>query len=177
MTHYQDRVVPSLMAELGYSNRLAVPKVVKVVVNIGLKDAAHDQTLLDKVGGQLAAITGQRPKVTRAKRSIADFKIRTGDPVGLAVTLRGRRMWDFLARLVTLVLPRVRDFHGVPATGLDGHGNYTLGLAEMIAFPEVDSAKIDPALPGLEITVVTTAGADIIAKRLLELLGLPFTKD
>lgn len=157
-------------------NIMAQPKIIKINVNIGLKEAANDKGVLDKVAQQLADITGQKAKVTRAKKSIANFKLREGAPVGLTVTLRGKRMRDFLTKLVNIVLPRVRDFHGVPAKSFDSRGNYTLGLAEQIVFPEIDYAKIDK-IRGLEITIVTNAGDATMARRLLELLGMPFEKN
>lgn len=173
--HYQEKVVEQLMKEFDISNPMAVPKLVKIAVNIGLKEAAHDKGVLDKAMAQLVEITGQKPKITRAKQSIANFKLRQGDPVGLAVTLRGKRMYDFATKLLTIVLPRVRDFSGVSTTAFDGRGNYSLGLAEQIVFPEIDYAKIDK-IRGLEITFVTTATNDKIARRLLTLLGMPFKK-
>ena len=172
---YQEKAVPQLMGELGVTNRMAVPKMVKVVLNIGLGQAAHDKGVLDKAADQLTVITGQKPKVTRAKASIANFKIREGDPVGLTVTLRGKRMEGFLVKLITVTLPRVRDFHGVSGGAFDKQGNYTLGLHEQIVFPEIDYAKIDK-IRGLEITMVTNAGDAKISRRLLELIGIPFTK-
>jgi len=172
---YHDQVVPSLQQELGLTNPLAVPRIRKVVVNIGLKEAVSDKGVLEKTSAWLGVITGQKPKVTRAKTSIANFKVRAGDAVGLTVTLRGRRMYDFLTRLFTIVLPRVRDFQGVSNTAFDHQGNYTLGLSEQIVFPEIDYSQIDK-VRGLEITLVTQAGDAKIARRLLELLGLPFQK-
>ena len=151
------------------------PKITKVVLNIGLKEAVTDKGVLAKASEQLAAIAGQKPKVTRVKTSIANFKVRAGDPVGLTVTLRGRRMQDFVTKLITIVLPRVRDFHGVPTTSFDKKGNYTLGLTEQIVFPEIDYAKIDK-IRGLEITLVNNAGTPELAKKLLEALGMPFKK-
>ncbi|MEK7091159.1 MAG: 50S ribosomal protein L5 [Patescibacteria group bacterium] len=151
------------------------PKITKVVLNIGLKEAVTDKGVLAKASEQLAAIAGQKPKVTRVKTSIANFKVRAGDPVGLTVTLRGRRMQDFVTKLITIVLPRVRDFHGVPTTSFDKKGNYTLGLTEQIVFPEIDYAKIDK-IRGLEITLVNNAGTPELAKKLLESLGMPFKK-
>lgn len=173
--HYQEQVRSKLMEEFSIANKMAVPRVVKVVVNIGLKEAVSDRGVLEKTAAWLGAITGQKPKVTRAKTSIANFKVRAGDAVGLMVTLRGKRMYDFLTKLFTVVLPRVRDFSGVSPSGFDPRGNYTLGLAEQIVFPEVDYQQIDK-IRGLEITLVTNAGNAKIAQRLLELLGLPFAK-
>ena len=162
-----------LQKEFGYANPMQVPRVSKVVVNIGLGEALSNAKALDAALGDLTAITGQKPIVTRAKRSIAQFRLRTGNAIGAKVTLRGERMWDFLERLTTVALPRIRDFRGVPARSFDGRGNYSLGLREQLAFPEIDYDKVD-RLRGLEVTVVTTAGTDEESKRLLELLGMPF---
>jgi large subunit ribosomal protein L5 len=150
---YQQTVIPTLMEEFGYTNKMAVPKVTKVVLNIGLKEAAHDKGVLERASEQLATIAGQKAKVTRAKMSIANFKLREGDAVGLTVTLRGQRMEDFMTKLFQIVLPRVRDFQGVSKTAFDSAGNYTLGLTEQIVFPEIDYSKIDK-IRGLEITFV-----------------------
>lgn len=172
--HYQDEVVPKLMSEFGIPNKLAVPRIIKVVLNIGLKEAVSDKGVLEKTSAWLGVITGQKPKVTRAKISIANFKVRAGDAVGLTVTLRGGRMYDFLTKLINIVLPRVRDFQGVPTKAFDKGGNYTLGLSEQIVFPEIEYSQIDK-VRGLEVTLVTNSNAKI-AQRLLELLGLPFQK-
>ena len=152
------------------------PKITKVVLNIGLKEAVHDKGVLEKASEQLAAIAGQKPKVTRAKISIANFKVRQGDPVGLTVTLLGKRMQDFVTKLISIVLPRVRDFHGVSGTAFDKKGNYTLGFTEQIVFPEIDYAKIDK-IRGLEVTLVTSATNPEQSRKLLELLGMPFKKN
>ena len=152
------------------------PKITKVVLNIGLKEAVHDKGVLEKASEQLAAIAGQKPKVTRAKITIANFKVRQGDPVGLTVTLRGKRMQDFVTKLISIVLPRVRDFHGVSGTAFDKKGNYTLGFTEQIVFPEIDYAKIDK-IRGLEVTLVTSATNPEQSRKLLELLGMPFKKN
>lgn len=173
--HYLENIIPTLKEEFGYANNLAVPKVTKVMINIGLKEAAHDKGILEKANEQLTQIAGQKPKVTRARLSIANFKLRENDPVGLVVTLRGTRMYDFMTKLFQIALPRVRDFQGVSLTAFDKAGNYTLGLSEQIVFPEIDYSKIDKTR-GLEITFVSTAGNAKIAKRLLELLGMPFKK-
>lgn len=174
--HYLETVVPQLKTELGFSNSMAAPKIDRVVINIGLKEAVHDKGVLEKATEQLMAISGQKPKVTRARMSIANFKVREGDAVGLTVTLRGKRMYDFVAKLLTIVLSRVRDFHGV-STAFDKGGNYTLGLAEQIVFPEIDYAKIDK-IRGLEITfVIKNSGNPKTSKRLLELLGMAFKKE
>lgn len=173
---YQEKIIPQLMEELGIGNRMAVPKIQRIVINVGLKEAVSDRGVLEKVAAQLTEISGQKPKETRAKQSIAGFKVREGDTVGLAVTLRGRRMYDFMTKLFTIVLPRVRDFQGVPPTAFDKAGNYTLGLSEQIVFPEIDYAKIDK-VRGLEITFVITRSNGKISQRLLELLGMPFKKE
>lgn len=172
--HYQDQVVPALMSEFGMTNKLAVPRIIKVVLNIGLKEAVSDKGVLEKTSAWLGVITGQKPKITRAKVSIANFKVRAGDAVGLTVTLRGVRMYDFLTKLINIVLPRVRDFQGVSTKSFDKGGNYTLGLSEQIVFPEIEYSQVDK-VRGLEITLVTNSHAQI-AQRLLELLGLPFAK-
>jgi len=170
---YHDEVVPALLKEFGYTNPMQVPKLSKIVVNIGLGEALQNAKALDAAVGDLTIITGQKPIVTRARRSIAQFRLRTGNPIGAKVTLRGQRMWDFLERLTRLALPRIRDFRGVPSKSFDGRGNYTLGLREQIAFPEIDYDKVD-RLRGLEVSIVTTAKSDEESKRLLELLGMPF---
>jgi large subunit ribosomal protein L5 len=170
---HQAEVVPALTKQFEYGNPNEVPRVAKIVVNIGLGEALTNAKAIDAASGDLAAITGQKPIVTRAKRSIAQFRLRTGNPIGAKVTLRGDRMWDFLDRLVTLALPRIRDFRGIPAKSFDGRGNYSLGLREQLAFPEIDYDKVD-RLRGLEISIVTTAKTDEESKRLLELLGMPF---
>jgi len=170
---YRDEVAPALQKEFSYSNPMQVPRLAKIVVNIGLGEALTNAKALDAAVGDLAAITGQKPIVTRAKRSIAQFRVRTGNPIGAKVTLRGQRMWDFLERLTRLALPRIRDFRGVPDKSFDGRGNYSLGLREQLAFPEIDYDKIDK-LRGLEVSIVTTARTDEESKRLLQLLGMPF---
>ena len=174
--HYKETVVPTLMKEFGIANVMAVPKIAKVVINIGLKEAAHDKGVLEKATDQLASISGQKPKITAAKLSIAGFKVREGDPVGLAVTLRGKRMYDFMTKLFTITLPRVRDFQGVSLSGFDKNGNYTLGIAEQIVFPEIEYAKID-RIRGLEISFVIKGGDAKICSRLLALMGMPFEKN
>ena len=170
---YTTEVVPALQKQFEYGNPNQVPRVSKVVVNIGLGEALTNAKALDAALGDLTTITGQKPIVTKAKRSIAQFRVRTGNSIGAKVTLRGGRMWDFLDRLTTLALPRLRDFRGIPARSFDGRGNYSLGLREQLAFPEIDYDKID-RLRGLEISIVTTAKNDEESKRLLELLGMPF---
>jgi large subunit ribosomal protein L5 len=172
---YQTEVAPKLLEEFSLGNVMAVPKLDRVVVNIGLKEAVHDKGVLTKATEQLTAITGQKPKVTRARISIANFKVRQGDPVGLTVTLRGKRMYDFVGKLFAIVLPRLRDFQGVSGKAFDVQGNYTLGMSEQIVFAEVDYSKVDK-VRGLEITFVIKRGNATISKRLLELLGMPFEK-
>ncbi|MEK7154576.1 MAG: 50S ribosomal protein L5 [Patescibacteria group bacterium] len=157
-------------------NKMAKPKITKVVLNIGLKEAISDKGVLAKASEQLAIIAGQKPKVTRAKTSIANFKVREGDSVGLTVTLRGKRMEGFLKKLFTIVLPRVRDFQGVSVTAFDKAGNYTLGLSEQIVFPEIDFSKIDK-IRGLEITIVNTAGNPDASREMLTEMGMPFKKN
>ena len=170
---YTAEIVPALQKQFDYGNPNQVPKVSKIVVNIGLGEALSNAKALDAALGDLTLITGQKPIVTKAKRSIAQFRLRTGNSIGAKVTLRGERMWDFLDRLTTLVLPRIRDFRGIPGKSFDGRGNYTLGLREQLAFPEIDYDKVD-RLRGLEISIVTTAKTDEESKKLLELLGMPF---
>jgi len=170
---YLNEVVPALVKQFEYGNPNQVPRIQKIVVNVGLGEALTNAKAIDAASGDLTTITGQKPIVMKARRSIAQFKIRTGNPIGLKVTLRGQRMWDFLERLLLLTLPRIRDFRGVPGRSFDGRGNYSLGLREQIAFPEIDYDKVD-RLRGLEISVVTTAKSDEESKRLLELLGMPF---
>ena len=172
-TRYREEVAPALAKQFGYANVMEVPRVDKIVVNIGLGEALQNAKAIDAATGDLATITGQKPIVTKAKRSIAQFRLRTGNPVGAKVTLRGERMWDFLERLTVLALPRIRDFRGIPAKSFDGRGNFSLGLREQLAFPEIDYDKVD-RLRGLEISIVTTAKTDEESKRLLELLGMPF---
>lgn len=173
---YKEEIVPVLISEFDIKNIMAVPKVTKIVLNIGLKEAAHDKGILDKTVAWFEAISGQKAKVTKAKTSIANFKLRENDPVGMTVTLRGSRMYDFMTKLFTIVLPRVRDFQGVSLTAFDKSGNYTLGMPEQIVFPEVDYTKIDK-VRGLEITFVNSAADTKQAYRLLELLGMPFKKE
>jgi large subunit ribosomal protein L5 len=171
---YVEDVAPALVKEFNYSNSMQVPRLDKIVVNIGLGEALQNAKALDAAVGDLTMITGQKPIVTRARRSIAQFRLRTGNAIGAKVTLRGERMWDFLQRLTSLALPRLRDFRGVPTRSFDGRGNYSLGLREQLAFPEIDYDKID-RLRGLEVSIVTTAKTDEESKRLLELLGMPFS--
>jgi large subunit ribosomal protein L5 len=170
---YRTEVSPALVKQFDYGNPMQVPRLSKIVVNIGLGEALTNAKAIDAAVGDLILITGQKPIVTRAKRSIAQFRLRTGNPIGAKVTLRGERMWDFFDRLTSLALPRIRDFRGIPAKSFDGRGNYSLGLREQLAFPEIDYDKVD-RLRGLEISIVTTAKTDEESKRLLELLGMPF---
>jgi large subunit ribosomal protein L5 len=170
---YVAEVVPALQKQFEYRNPMQVPKVAKIVVNIGLGEALSNAKALDAALGDMTLITGQKPIVTKAKRSIAQFRLRTGNTIGAKVTLRGERMWDFMDRLTMLALPRIRDFRGIPDKSFDGRGNYSLGLREQLAFPEIDYDKVD-RLRGLEISIVTTAKTDEESKKLLELLGMPF---
>ncbi len=165
--------VPALKTEFGYKNAMQVPRLEKIVVNIGLGEALANAKAIDAAVGDLALITGQRAVVTKAKKSIATFKVREGNPIGAKVTLRGARMWEFFERLTRVALPRIRDFRGVSGKAFDGRGNYTLGLKEQLSFPEIEFDKID-RLRGLEVTIVTTAKSDEESKRLLALLGMPF---
>jgi large subunit ribosomal protein L5 len=170
---YDKEVAPALKKEFGYKNVMAIPKIQKVVVNMGLGEATQNAKIVDTGVDELARITGQKPVVTRAKKSIAQFKVRKGMPIGTMVTLRGPRMWDFLDRLMAVALPRVRDFRGVSPRGFDGRGNYTLGLKDQLLFPEIDYMKVDKAR-GMNISVVTTAATDEESRKLLQLLGMPF---
>lgn len=172
---YRQEVIPALMAEFAYRNVMQVPRIEKVVVNIGLGEATKNAQALDAAEKDLAAITGQHPVVTRARRSISTFKVRKGMPVGMMVTLRGGRMYDFLDKLLNITLPRIRDFQGAPVNSFDGRGNYTLGLKEQIIFPEIEYDKVD-RVRGLEVSIVTTARTNDEGKRLLELLGMPFAR-
>ena len=172
---YRQEVVPALMQEFGYRNVMQVPKLEKIVINIGLGEAINNARAIDAAVGDLSAITGQKPVVTRAKKSIAAFKLRAGMPIGAMVTLRGPRMYEFFDRLTSVALPRIRDFRGVSPNSFDGRGNYTLGLREQLAFPEIDYDRIDKTR-GLEVSFVTTARNDEEGRRLLALLGMPFAR-
>ena len=172
---YDDEVVPALMKKFGTTNRLAVPRLEKVVVNIGAGDALQNIKLLDAASEELGAICGQKPVITRARKSIAAFKVREGNPIGTAVTLRGDGMFAFLDRLISVALPRVRDFRGVPRRSFDGRGNYTLGVKDQLVFLEVNYTKVEK-VRGMNITIVTTARTDEEARELLRLLGMPFRK-
>jgi large subunit ribosomal protein L5 len=173
---YRQEVVPALIKEFGYHNAMEVPRLVKIAVNIGLGEALQNPKALDSAAGDISAVTGQKPVITRAKRSIANFKVRQGNPIGLMVTVRGDRMWEFLDRMVNAALPRIRDFHGVSNKGFDGRGNYSLGIREQLIFPEIEYDKID-RIRGLQVTLITTARNDEEGKRLLQLLGMPFSRN
>jgi large subunit ribosomal protein L5 len=170
---YQNEAIAALKKEFGYTNVMAVPKIEKVVVNMGLGEATANAKIIDTGTDELARITGQKPVTRRAKKSVAQFKVRKGQPVGTMVTLRGDRMWEFLDRLVSIALPRVRDFKGVSPKGFDGRGNYTLGLRDQLLFPEIDYMKVDKAR-GMNVSVVTTAKTDEEARKLLQFIGMPF---
>jgi large subunit ribosomal protein L5 len=170
---YEKEVVPALKKEFGYGNVMAVPKIEKVVVNMGLGEATANVKIIDTGSDELARITGQRPVTRRAKKSIAQFKVRKGQAVGTSVTLRGERMYEFLDRLVSIALPRVRDFRGVSPSGFDGRGNFTLGLKDQLIFREIDYLKVDKSR-GMNVSVVTTAKTDQEARKLLQLIGMPF---
>jgi large subunit ribosomal protein L5 len=172
---YQQEVVPALMKEFGYTNVMQVPRLEKIVLSISLGEAIQDPKALEAAEKDLATISGQHPVTTRARKSIAAFKLRAGMTIGMMVTLRGRRMYDFLDRLINAVLPRIRDFQGVSRNSFDGRGNYTLGLKEQVIFPEIEYDKVDK-IRGLEITIVTTASSDDEGRRLMGLLNMPFVR-
>ena len=173
---YREEIIPSLMKLCDYKNIMQVPRLDKVVLNIGVGEAISNAKALEAAEGDLAAISGQHPVTTRARKSIASFRLRTGMPIGLKVTLRGERMYNFFDKLVNAVLPRMREFQGVSPNSFDGQGNYTLGFKEQVIFPEIDYDKIDKPR-GLEVSIITTAKTDEDGRHLLELLGMPFTKD
>jgi large subunit ribosomal protein L5 len=173
---YQKEVVPALQKEFGYKNVMAVPRIEKVVVNMGLGEATANAKLIDTGADEVARITGQKPVTRRSKKSIAAFKVRKGMPIATMVTLRGERMWEFLDRLMSIALPRVRDFKGVSPRGFDGRGNYTLGLRDQLLFPEIDYMKVDKAR-GMNVSVVTTAKTDQEARKLLQFVGMPFRQN
>ena len=173
---YKEEIILSLMKLYGYKNSMQVPKLDKVVLNIGVGEATQNAKALEAAEKDLVTMSGQHPVITRAKKSIAAFRLRAGMPIGLKVTLRGERMYDFFDKLVNAVLPRMREFQGVPRNSFDGRGNYTLGFKEQIFFPEVDYDKIDK-VRGLEVSIITTANTDEEGRHLLELLGLPFTRE
>ena len=175
-TKYVEEIRPALIERFGYSTPMQAPRIVKVTVNMGVGEAKQDSKMLDSASQQLATITGQRPNVRRARKSIAQFKVREGMPVGVAVTLRGERAFEFLDRLMSVAIPRIRDFRGLNPRAFDGRGNYSMGVREQIIFPEVDYDEIDQ-VRGLDITITTTAQTDDEAFALLEAVGMPFTKD
>jgi large subunit ribosomal protein L5 len=175
LDYYRQQVVPRMMQEFQYKSPMQVPKLTKIVINMGLGEAIQNIKILESASAELAAITGQKPVVTRGRRSIAAFKLREGMPIGCMVTLRKDRMYAFLDKLMNVVLPRVRDFRGVSDKGFDGRGNYTLGIREQIIFPEIDYDKIDK-VKGMNITIVTTAPTDAEGKQLLTLMGMPFRR-
>jgi large subunit ribosomal protein L5 len=172
---YQKEVVPKLQKEFGISNPMAVPKIEKIVLNMGMGEATQNAKILDSAVDELTTIAGQKPVITRARKSIASFKLREGVAIGTMVTLRGERMYEFLDRLISIALPRVRDFRGVSTRAFDGRGNYTLGVRDHLIFPEIDYSKVDKA-KGMNITIVTTARDDEQARFLLRELGMPFAK-
>lgn len=173
---YQEEIIPKLAKELGLKNRLAMPKVEKVVINLGIGEGTIDKGVIEKASQDLAVITGQKPKVAKARASIAGFKLRAGAPIGLVVSLRGEKMYNFLEKLFKIVLPRLRDFQGLSIKSFDGRGNYNLGISEYTIFPEIDYSKVEK-VRGLEITIVTNTDDNQKATRLLELLGMPFMKE
>ena len=173
---YQKEISGALKEHFSYANVMQIPRVTKINVNIGLGEALTDGNALDKAADDVAAITGQKPVITRAKRSIANFRLREGNAIGVATTLRGDRMWEFLDRLVTAALPRIRDFQGLNPNAFDGRGNYSLGLREQLIFPEIEYDRVDK-VRGLQVTIVTTARTDEEGRKLLELMGLPFRKN
>lgn len=175
-TKYESEVVPALQTQYQYANVMQVPKITKMVVNIGLGEALTDANALDKAADEVAAITGQKPVITRAKKSIANFRLREGNPIGVAATLRGPRMWEFLDRLISAALPRIRDFQGLNPNAFDGRGNYSLGIREQLIFPEIEYDKVDK-VHGMQVTIVTTAKNDDEGRKLLELMGMPFQKN
>jgi large subunit ribosomal protein L5 len=170
---FEKEFKPALMQEFNYKNVMQVPSLHKIVVNVGLGEAITNARALDATVNDVMTITGQRPVITRAKKSIAAFKLRAGMPIGVTVTLRGARMWDFYEKLVGVALPRIRDFHGLPIKSFDGRGNYSLGVTEQLIFPEIDYDKIDK-IRGMEITIVTSARTDEEGRRLLQMMGMPF---
>jgi len=173
---YQKEVAGALKEQFQYGNVMQIPRITKINVNIGLGEALTDANALDKAADEISAITGQKPVITRAKRSIANFRLREGNAIGVAATLRGDRMWEFLDRLVSAALPRIRDFQGLNPNAFDGRGNYSLGLREQLIFPEIEYDRVDK-VRGLQVTIVTTARTDEEGRKLLELMGLPFRKN
>lgn len=172
---YKKEIIPEMMKKFGYKNPMAVPRLEKIVINIGVSDAVQNPSAIESAARDLAVITGQKPLVRRARKSISNFHLRKGMPIGLKVTLRGDRMYAFLYKLINIALPRVRDFQGVSPNSFDGRGNYSLGIKEQLIFPEVEYDKIDK-IRGMDITIVTTAKTDEEAKELLSLFGMPFKK-
>jgi large subunit ribosomal protein L5 len=172
---YREEVMPVLMKEFGYRNVMEVPRPEKMTVNVGLGEAVADAKALDSASNDVAVVTGQRPVITRAKKSISNFKLRAGMPIGVMATVRGARMWEFLDRLVNAALPRIRDFQGVSPNSFDGRGNFSMGIREQLIFPEIEYDKID-RIRGLQVNIITTAKTDEEGKRLLELLGVPFAR-
>jgi len=172
---YLKEIVPQLQEKFGYANPMLVPRIEKVSVNIGAGDAKDDAKLMEQLADELARITGQKPVITRSRRSIANFHLREGQPVGIRVTLRRERMYEFLDRMISVALPRVRDFNGVQVRGFDGRGNYTLGITEQIIFPEIDIEKVQK-IKGMNVTIVTSARTDEESRELLRLLGMPFRR-
>ena len=173
---YRNEIVPTMMGEFGFSSVMRVPRVQKIVLNIGLGEALTNGRAMEAATNDLAIVSGQKPVVTRARKSIANFKLREGNPIGTSVTLRGDRMYHFLDRLVNTALPRIRDFRGIPRRGFDGRGNFSIGIREQIIFPEIDYNQID-RIRGLQVTIATTAPNDAEATRLLELFGMPFVRE
>ncbi len=172
---YRNDIIPAMMTEFGFPNVMRVPRVQKIVLNIGLGEALTNGRAMEAATNDLAIVSGQKPVITRARKSIANFKLRQGNPIGTSVTLRGHRMYHFLDRLVNTALPRIRDFRGIPRRGFDGRGNFSIGLREQIIFPEIDYNQID-RIRGLQVTIATTAENDAEATRLLELFGMPFVR-
>jgi large subunit ribosomal protein L5 len=175
-TRYQDEIAPQLQERFGYSSAMQVPRIQKITLNMGVGEAKTDTKLLDAAAEQLATIAGQKPNIRRARKSIASFKIRDGMPIGVAVTLRSARMWEFLDRLMSIAIPRIRDFRGLNPRSFDGRGNYSMGVREQIIFPEIDYDSIDQ-VRGLDVTITTTAASDLEAFALLEALGMPFAHE
>lgn len=173
---YRADIMPALREQFGYENVMQVPQLTKIVVNIGLGEALTDGNALDRASEDVARITGQKPVITRAKKSIANFRLREGNPIGVAVTLRGTRMYEFLDRLITAALPRIRDFQGLNPNAFDGRGNYSLGVREQLIFPEIEYDRVDK-VRGMQVTIVTTARTDEEGRKLLELMGMPFARN
>ena len=175
LLRYRDEVAPRMLEEFSFDNPMQVPRISKIVVNAGVGEAVGEAKALDAVTADLTAICGQRPVITKARKSIANFKLREGNSIGVTCTIRGRRMWEFLDRTINAALPRIRDFQGVSRTAFDGRGNYSLGIREQIVFPEIDYGAVDKVRP-LQVNIVSTARTDAEGRRLLELLGMPFER-